>query len=190
MNFQTRFCKKSSTLVLRKGYLYLWSLRLLVWFLVVSLTQWSGLGPKVRAKHLLLFPISNSSRIVRDMTCTRQLHCTKVTWYDWTDVCEAVESCLPDLQVSYCAYRCESNLWIDLFLLDNVFAIKSWAKRKFSLEDNRLDKAFNIPEDFDYLDWPQSQILSVVSCCFERNYVSCKYKVCSVSEVLKNIALL
>ncbi|KAF4071387.1 hypothetical protein AMELA_G00272630 [Ameiurus melas] len=35
---------------------------------------------------------------------------------------------------------------------DNVFAIKAWAKRKFSLDDNRLDKAFEIPEDFDYLD--------------------------------------
>ncbi|MCI4394859.1 hypothetical protein PGIGA_G00173600 [Pangasianodon gigas] len=35
---------------------------------------------------------------------------------------------------------------------DNVFAIKLWAKRKFSLDDNRLDKAFEIPENFDYLD--------------------------------------
>ncbi|XP_018591262.1 meiotic nuclear division protein 1 homolog [Scleropages formosus] len=35
---------------------------------------------------------------------------------------------------------------------DNVFAIKSWAKRKFGFEENRLDKAFGIPEDFDYLD--------------------------------------
>ncbi|XP_048855712.1 meiotic nuclear division protein 1 homolog [Brienomyrus brachyistius] len=35
---------------------------------------------------------------------------------------------------------------------DNVFAIKSWAKRKFGFEDGRLDKAFGIPEDFDYLD--------------------------------------
>ncbi|XP_066506178.1 meiotic nuclear division protein 1 homolog [Hoplias malabaricus] len=35
---------------------------------------------------------------------------------------------------------------------DNVFAIKSWAKRKFSFEDSRLDKAFGIPEDFDYID--------------------------------------
>ncbi|KAK3507748.1 hypothetical protein QTP70_035009 [Hemibagrus guttatus] len=35
---------------------------------------------------------------------------------------------------------------------DNVFAIKSWAKRKFSMDDNQLDKAFEIPEDFDYLD--------------------------------------
>ncbi|XP_076872515.1 meiotic nuclear division protein 1 homolog isoform X2 [Brachyhypopomus gauderio] len=35
---------------------------------------------------------------------------------------------------------------------DNVFAIKSWAKRKFCFEDSRLDKAFGIPEDFDYMD--------------------------------------
>lgn len=36
--------------------------------------------------------------------------------------------------------------------VDNVFAIKSWAKRKFGFEDGRLDKAFGIPEEFDYLD--------------------------------------
>uniref|UniRef100_A0AAY5EPZ3 Meiotic nuclear division protein 1 homolog n=1 Tax=Electrophorus electricus TaxID=8005 RepID=A0AAY5EPZ3_ELEEL len=35
---------------------------------------------------------------------------------------------------------------------DNVFAIKSWAKRKFCFEDSQLDKAFGIPEDFDYMD--------------------------------------
>uniref|UniRef100_A0AAZ3QN11 Meiotic nuclear division protein 1 homolog n=1 Tax=Oncorhynchus tshawytscha TaxID=74940 RepID=A0AAZ3QN11_ONCTS len=35
---------------------------------------------------------------------------------------------------------------------DNVFAIKSWAKRKFGFEDGRIDKAFGIPEDFDYMD--------------------------------------
>ncbi|KAM3864776.1 meiotic nuclear division protein 1 homolog [Diretmus argenteus] len=35
---------------------------------------------------------------------------------------------------------------------DNVFAIKSWAKRKFSFDDNRINKAFGIPEDFDYMD--------------------------------------
>ncbi|KAJ8262433.1 hypothetical protein GJAV_G00166420 [Gymnothorax javanicus] len=35
---------------------------------------------------------------------------------------------------------------------DNVFAIKSWAKRKFGFEDSRIDKAFGIPEDFDYMD--------------------------------------
>uniref|UniRef100_A0A8C7Q524 Meiotic nuclear division protein 1 homolog n=1 Tax=Oncorhynchus mykiss TaxID=8022 RepID=A0A8C7Q524_ONCMY len=35
---------------------------------------------------------------------------------------------------------------------DNVFAIKSWAKRKFGFDDGRIDKAFGIPEDFDYMD--------------------------------------
>eukprot|EP00063_Salmo_salar_P089770 XP_014064605.1 PREDICTED: meiotic nuclear division protein 1 homolog isoform X2 [Salmo salar] len=34
---------------------------------------------------------------------------------------------------------------------DNVFAIKSWAKRKFGFDDGRIDKA-GIPEDFDYMD--------------------------------------
>ncbi|XP_013378353.1 PREDICTED: meiotic nuclear division protein 1 homolog isoform X4 [Chinchilla lanigera] len=35
---------------------------------------------------------------------------------------------------------------------DNIFAIKSWAKRKFGLEENKIDKNFGIPEDFDYID--------------------------------------
>ncbi|XP_031718936.1 meiotic nuclear division protein 1 homolog [Anarrhichthys ocellatus] len=35
---------------------------------------------------------------------------------------------------------------------DNIFAIKSWTKKKFSFDDSRIDKAFGIPEDFDYMD--------------------------------------
>ncbi|XP_069023118.1 meiotic nuclear division protein 1 homolog [Embiotoca jacksoni] len=35
---------------------------------------------------------------------------------------------------------------------DNVFAIKSWTKKKFAFEDSRINKAFGIPEDFDYMD--------------------------------------
>ncbi|XP_035280796.1 meiotic nuclear division protein 1 homolog [Anguilla anguilla] len=35
---------------------------------------------------------------------------------------------------------------------DNVFAMKSWAKRKFAFEDSRINKAFGIPEEFDYMD--------------------------------------
>ncbi|KAM6940367.1 meiotic nuclear division protein 1 homolog [Xenentodon cancila] len=35
---------------------------------------------------------------------------------------------------------------------DNVFAIKSWTKKKFAFDDSRIDKAFGIPEDFDYID--------------------------------------
>ncbi|XP_011279916.2 meiotic nuclear division protein 1 homolog isoform X2 [Felis catus] len=40
-----------------------------------------------------------------------------------------------------------ANRWTD-----NIFAIKSWAKRKFGLEENKIDKNFGIPEDFDYID--------------------------------------
>ncbi|XP_008592733.1 PREDICTED: meiotic nuclear division protein 1 homolog, partial [Galeopterus variegatus] len=40
-----------------------------------------------------------------------------------------------------------ANRWTD-----NVFAIKSWAKRKFGFEENKIDKSFGIPEDFDYID--------------------------------------
>ncbi|KAM3622954.1 uncharacterized protein V6R79_005336 [Siganus canaliculatus] len=35
---------------------------------------------------------------------------------------------------------------------DNVFSIKSWTKKKFAFDDGRINKAFGIPEDFDYLD--------------------------------------
>uniref|UniRef100_A0A3P9MTE2 Meiotic nuclear division protein 1 homolog n=1 Tax=Poecilia reticulata TaxID=8081 RepID=A0A3P9MTE2_POERE len=35
---------------------------------------------------------------------------------------------------------------------DNVFAIKSWTKKKFSFDDSCINKAFGIPEDFDYMD--------------------------------------
>lgn len=36
---------------------------------------------------------------------------------------------------------------------DNIFSIKSWTKKKFSFDEKRINKAFGIPEDFDYLDW-------------------------------------
>ncbi|KAM9363733.1 meiotic nuclear division protein 1 homolog [Symphorus nematophorus] len=35
---------------------------------------------------------------------------------------------------------------------DNIFSIKSWTKKKFAFDDSRINKAFGIPEDFDYLD--------------------------------------
>ncbi|XP_067876237.1 meiotic nuclear division protein 1 homolog [Heterodontus francisci] len=40
-----------------------------------------------------------------------------------------------------------ANRWTD-----NVFAIKSWANKKFGFERNQIDKTFGIPEDFDYID--------------------------------------
>ncbi|XP_053316426.1 meiotic nuclear division protein 1 homolog [Spea bombifrons] len=35
---------------------------------------------------------------------------------------------------------------------DNIFSVKSWAKKKFGFEDSKIDKTFGIPEDFDYID--------------------------------------
>ncbi|KAM7112142.1 meiotic nuclear division protein 1 homolog isoform 3-T5 [Ciconia maguari] len=40
-----------------------------------------------------------------------------------------------------------ANRWTD-----NIFSIKSWAKRKFGFEESRIDKSFGIPEDLDYID--------------------------------------
>ena len=41
---------------------------------------------------------------------------------------------------------------LNLFILDNIFSIKSWIKNKFSFEESVIDKQFGIPEDLDYLD--------------------------------------
>ncbi|XP_057699764.1 meiotic nuclear division protein 1 homolog isoform X8 [Corythoichthys intestinalis] len=35
---------------------------------------------------------------------------------------------------------------------DNVFAMKSWTKKKFAFDNSQIDRAFGIPEDFDYMD--------------------------------------
>ncbi|XP_028130262.1 meiotic nuclear division protein 1 homolog [Diabrotica virgifera virgifera] len=40
-----------------------------------------------------------------------------------------------------------ANRWTD-----NIFAIKSWCKKKFMLEDSVLNKQFGLPEDFDYVE--------------------------------------
>ncbi|KAL8207172.1 UNVERIFIED_CONTAM: Meiotic nuclear division protein 1 [Gekko kuhli] len=40
-----------------------------------------------------------------------------------------------------------ANRWTD-----NIFSVKSWAKRKFGFEESKINKTFGIPEDFDYID--------------------------------------
>ncbi|XP_024868802.1 meiotic nuclear division protein 1 homolog [Temnothorax curvispinosus] len=42
-------------------------------------------------------------------------------------------------------YKDVANIWTD-----NVFAIQSWCKNKFSVSEQDLNKMFNIPEDLDY----------------------------------------
>ncbi|XP_014677446.1 PREDICTED: meiotic nuclear division protein 1 homolog [Priapulus caudatus] len=40
-----------------------------------------------------------------------------------------------------------ANRWTD-----NIFSLKTWAKKKFGLEESVLNKQFEIPEDLDYLN--------------------------------------
>ena len=40
-----------------------------------------------------------------------------------------------------------ANRWTD-----NVFSIKSWCKKKFSIEESSINKNFNIPEELDYIE--------------------------------------
>ncbi|XP_014472729.1 PREDICTED: meiotic nuclear division protein 1 homolog [Dinoponera quadriceps] len=42
-------------------------------------------------------------------------------------------------------YKEAINVWTD-----NIFAIQSWCKNKFSIPKGDLNKQFNIPEDLDY----------------------------------------
>ena len=34
---------------------------------------------------------------------------------------------------------------------ENVFAMKSWCKNKFGVEESQIDKQFGIPEDLEYI---------------------------------------
>jgi len=40
-----------------------------------------------------------------------------------------------------------SNRWTD-----NVFALRPWCKKKFSIEESQFNKQFEIPDEFDYID--------------------------------------
>ncbi|XP_033747912.1 meiotic nuclear division protein 1 homolog isoform X1 [Pecten maximus] len=54
---------------------------------------------------------------------------------------------LQEVQNQTTVAREAANRWTD-----NVFSIKSWIKRKFSFEESVIDKQFDIPEDFDYME--------------------------------------
>uniref|UniRef100_A0A2K5CU20 Meiotic nuclear division protein 1 homolog n=1 Tax=Aotus nancymaae TaxID=37293 RepID=A0A2K5CU20_AOTNA len=64
---------------------------------------------------------------------------------------EKYKNCDPQVMKEICqankVVKEADNRWTD-----NIFAIKSWAKRKFGLEENKINKTFGIPEDFDYID--------------------------------------
>ena len=46
----------------------------------------------------------------------------------------------------------DGNMTVHVLPADNVFAVKSWCKNKFGLEESVIDKQFSIPEDFDYIN--------------------------------------
>ena len=59
---------------------------------------------------------------------------------------------LTDGQVSHQKCSSSSDSIALLCSSDNVFAVRSWCKNKFGLEDSVIDKQFSIPEDFDYIN--------------------------------------
>uniref|UniRef100_A0A336L506 Meiotic nuclear division protein 1 homolog n=1 Tax=Culicoides sonorensis TaxID=179676 RepID=A0A336L506_CULSO len=63
--------------------------------------------------------------------------------YEENDGCENWEKMRDDTKSLHEA----ANRWTD-----NVFCIKSWCKKKFNIEESRLDKQFRIPGDFDYIE--------------------------------------
>lgn len=75
-----------------------------------------------------------------------------------TDVFKCIQK--SNISVIHIYYSCLLHVTVhghlllfQLFLLtDNVFALKSWTKKKFAFDDSRIDKAFGIPEEFDYMD--------------------------------------
>ncbi|GLH09149.1 hypothetical protein R5R35_008187 [Gryllus longicercus] len=56
---------------------------------------------------------------------------------------EVLEKMKTEIQVAKDA----ANRWTD-----NIFAVKSWCKNKFSMEESTLDKHFGIDPEMDYID--------------------------------------
>lgn len=64
---------------------------------------------------------------------------------------EQYKECDPDvieeIRKSNMVAKDAANRWTD-----NIFAVKSWAKKKFGFEERKIDQTFGIPEEFDYID--------------------------------------
>ncbi|XP_040187896.1 meiotic nuclear division protein 1 homolog isoform X2 [Rana temporaria] len=64
---------------------------------------------------------------------------------------EQYKECDPDvieeMRKSNMVAKDAANRWTD-----NIFSVKSWAKKKFGFEERKIDKTFGIPEEFDYID--------------------------------------
>lgn len=54
---------------------------------------------------------------------------------------------LDQVRKQICVYKEAANRWTD-----NIFAIKSWCRNKFFIEESTLNKQFEIPDDLDYIE--------------------------------------
>lgn len=75
----------------------------------------------------------------------------KQTLTDLKSKIEKYKDCDPEVleqvKKEIVLYRESANRWTD-----NIFAIKSWCKNKFFIEEATLNKQFEIPEDLDYIE--------------------------------------
>lgn len=81
----------------------------------------------------------------------KELSENKNTLIELKNKIEKYKDCDPEIlehmKKQIVSYKEGANRWTD-----NVFAIKSWCKNKFFIEESTLNKQFEIPEDLDYLE--------------------------------------
>lgn len=88
---------------------------------------------------------SKRSALLKELESLREEHAQLQTKLDKYRECdpEVVE----EMKKSNIVAKEAVSRWTD-----NVFAIKSWTKKKFTFDESHINKAFGIPEDFDYMD--------------------------------------
>lgn len=81
----------------------------------------------------------------------KELAENKIILKDLKSKIEKFKDCDPEVleqvRKQTVTYKEAANRWTD-----NIFAIKSWCKNKFYIEESTLNKQFEIPEDLDYLE--------------------------------------
>lgn len=81
----------------------------------------------------------------------KELAENKVILKDLKSQIEKYKDCDPEVleqvKKQIVAFKEAANRWTD-----NIFAIKSWCKNKFFIEESVLNKQFEIPEDLDYIE--------------------------------------
>lgn len=81
----------------------------------------------------------------------KELADNKIILKDLKSRIEKFKDCDPEVleqvKKQTVAYKEAANRWTD-----NIFAIKSWCKNKFFIEESTLNKQFEIPEDLDYIE--------------------------------------